>query len=271
MFVRYPENESLSAESGKENPFFGVNMVNSTKHCRASVREDQKRGTAILSVLLFVCCDLLFSPFCYAQTQRNALTLFTSGAAAKAYESSRQGTKNYNTQRSVAQRSADSILLNNEVGPEMVEGLFLSPRKEASLLLRYRSIASSRDEQNPIDGNELVSEQEIGALAQTLFVYQGSKTLGQMIKDSQLEPLYRRMEAKLKRLASYTSLQLVRADHGQVGLERGTKTNGNKLVEFKLQPNARNGIEPRLRFKDHVVLRFDPLHRDMLLEYQSNF
>ena len=231
------------------------------------------RGSKYLLFLACAVCLTTFTDlrFCSAQSAPREFHLFTGAAEAKANERSSRHAKNYGLLSAVAPAGHSSgPSLADEVKLDTVEGV-LSSQKEAAMMSELRGLSYLRYVENIVDVTDWVDPQDQSSFARTLLVYQTAKTLVHTIIESPLEPTYRKVVKQVRALDHYTTVQVVEGSRGKLGVKQGETVSGNRLVSFKLHLSVQNGVEPRLLFGDHLVLRYDPFHQDTVFQFETHF
>ena len=119
-----------------------------------------------------------------------------------------------------------------------------------------------------VDSSAL-DEDRTRSFAQKLMVYQAARSFDQMIKNSELQDLYRNIIDGWDSVRRAATVQVSQSSTGNLRLTQHKKEG--KLLEFKLHASVANGIEPQVNLTDRVKLRYDVLERDTLVEYSVDF
>jgi len=206
-----------------------------------------------------------------AQNNNAALKLFTGRAVIKAHQRAAQSrTQTFFEGGASGAEFVDNALSGSFKAGGM-ENIFLSSRKETSLLFDYRVFMQLDSGRSTMNRDDLYDQSELSSFAQSLFTYQSAKTAADAVLRSDLEPVYRKMVKRVRWVADFATLQLVQGSSGDLGVSHGAVPRGEKLIEFRLQLTTRSGLEPRIRVGRNLVMRYDALHGDALLEYQRDF
>lgn len=203
----------------------------------------------------------------HAQNAGPGTQLFTPSATIKADKRSNQ--RNREVRSKILAGTHNDSRLVHDLKLDTVEDIVWSSRKQEEFFIEYRGLSYFVDVRDVVDLGE-INELGTSSFAEKLFFFQTAKTLARFVVESPLEPLYRRVAKEFKRIKNYTTVRVVQGGKGDLGVRHGS-VEGERLLEFKLHASARNGVEPRLRMGDHLLLRYNPLREDTLLEYRHNF
>ena len=119
-------------------------------------------------------------------------------------------------------------------------------------------------------GVDFFDERESEALAERALMLQAAETVSKVVIGTTLEPIYREAVERLRWFRHYTSVSVVQGSSGKVGVRSG-ENDSAPLMEFKLHVSANHGIEPRIKLGRDVVLRYDILRDETLVEFSRSF
>ena len=120
----------------------------------------------------------------------------------------------------------------------------------------------------------LLSElEEDENLAQSVFLYQGSRELGQYIMGSPSGLSIKRALSHIKHLKRLTSFRVEQNESGGLFMKGNHQSDKgiDPLAEFSFHVSIRRGAEPRLTFFNDFVLSYNLFAEQTLLEYEVNF
>lgn len=123
---------------------------------------------------------------------------------------------------------------------------------------------------NHVLGVREFEDYESTSVAQKLFAYQATVTIGRMLAASPVGAKYQHLLQRLRSLKSSASVSMSRAAHGGLSLNHGEDTS-DAFLELSLHASTANGIEPRLSIAKNINLRYDMESHGTLLEYNLDF
>ncbi len=213
--------------------------------------------------------------------QRAQPRLFAKEATAKANEALRNKQR---SSRLVRREESTTGSLAQDLRLDTVDDIIFESKYDPELFSGYRGLGYLGYVGNVVEVEQL-DELEQSSLTQKLILFQTARTVSKAIVGTPLERHYKRLVRIARKARDYTTFRLVNSSKGDLDVTRGTSSEEHsssseksssvetkdELIEFKLHASANNGIEPRLKFSDNLMLRLDPLHGDALMEYKRPF
>ena len=211
----------------------------------------------------------------YAQSFAPGKSLLNSRARSKVDERLRYSVRNDSAGRrgrsipAFSDQGSVSRSLVEELKFGTVDDLIFNSAREVHVTAESRGELSQQAMRDYLDLRE-PDEFESEMLAQRVFLFQTAKSVSDYIRQSPLEETYRTVARGFRTVGRYLSLNVTRQVGGGIQVGQG-EHEGSRLMEFKLHASARNGVEPRLRVSDQLVLRYDLFNQGTILEFCYDF
>lgn len=194
-------------------------------------------------------------------------SLFSKSVAANAARSGR--SSKYSSGGSLADALERRYFID-DFRDETVETMIWSDKREANMFSDYKAMSAIMQfRETEGQRGENFDEDWTESIAERMFWIKSAKALEQGIENSTLKETYRALAEGVRKFGDFTTVEVVSRSDG-LGVKQGSK-NSERLIQFKLNVSARNGLEPRLKLNDFFSVRYDPLHQDTILEYERNF
>ena len=236
-----------------------------------------------VSILISVSMLRVFVPSADAYAQPN---LLNSSAIKKAAEKQRSAGDS-RSGRLGGSFASGSGSLAQDLRLDTVEDILWESKKDPAHFRNFRGLRYLSYVGDAVDLEvEEIDELEQTSFAKKLLLFQTARSIAHHITGTPLERFYRRVVRMAKSARDYTTFRLVENESGDIGVSQGDEAAAvkesdfkplleprepKKLIEFKLHASAKNGVEPRIKFSEDVVLRLDPLGKDALLEFKQDF
>ena len=107
-----------------------------------------------------------------------------------------------------------------------------------------------------------------GRVVSKMFAIQSGRAVSDAIQRSELQQTYR---AALRGIKTVQERFRYSVQHTGRSVAVSRRNLGRKLVELNVDFNLRQGVDPQIRFGDHIRLRYDWVNNRSMLEYGVEF
>lgn len=232
---------------------------------RESLFRSRSFRNGLSLALLLLSESLIFAQVCSAENY----LLKSSQAMRRAEEYSISSSRRDRSRRLVSADPRSQYQLKEGLKLDSVDGLLSRQGRDSAEYVSYRGVAYLSYSQDVVDLTEF-RETEQTAAAEKTFVFETLKLTDRYIFRPAFRGLYEQAVVHLRKLRDYTTFGLVNDSGGKFGVQRGTSED-ERLLEFKIHASARYGIEPRLIFRDDLMLRYQVLDSELWLEFRRDF
>ena len=215
-----------------------------------------------------------------AQPSPVKATSLLSNEAAQSVLGQVSGKTALNLDQGRDKSTAAGILFNmsatdipNDLAFSETKSIGISEAKESNLRSFSRQLGvekSSATRSGGLEQWDLLSDDERRTVVQHLLLYQSAVTANDVAKDSMLSESY---QALIRRVRDYYNLlrfQVARSSTGGISLSNDAK-KGERIIDLRIQPSTRNGVEPSLKIADHLNLRYGPIRHETMMLYEFTF
>ncbi len=228
------------------------------------------KGASAAAVTLTVAGAL--SSMCAAQdlpaSSKGSNTLRNPGAVSHVEELFQARIQSKGTSRILSSLGRGNSDVNDQLRVETVDGLLQRNMQDNYEYTSYRDLALQSYTDDRVNVNAYEYEQ--GQAAEKVFLFETLRVSNQFVFKPALGQMYDSIVEELKTLRNYTTFGVIKQENGGLRVQQGISED-QRVVEFKIHASARYGLEPRLKFSDRLMLRYQVLDSTALLEYRYDF
>lgn len=189
---------------------------------------------------------------------------------------SRRKNRKMHRRGKIQQRSLTSafdLLNNNEALEFSFDGQvdeIITTSADTTLYdpLTIEHLKRLKEQAQPFWNPDDIDPEKTRRVVEKALALQTTTSVSRLVKKSELQDTYRHLYRSFKRFKDTFRYSL---QSGSNGLSISNRPEGQNLVEFNMEFNAKHGLDPQLRIGDAVRFRYDYVERRPLLEYGFNF
>ena len=219
-----------------------------------------------LVAFLFLASQTLFCADASAQVRRR-VQFFSSKALQRANQSS--GAESPSQELPLLGDGLWVEAVGDQLQLEPVREIGMTSQRRIGAFQFYKNAYGAQDPSTNLFWQRMDEDRELSTFAQKVFLFQGATELSRAVADSSFGEELRSIGRSFTRFKNAATLRVSRDESGKITSGRGARKES--LLELSFSTTPQRLIEPRLRMGENLLLRWDALGGETLLEWNWGF